>query len=325
MNNTDMTNERIARNEQSTLRPHSVDASTEPHGRSAEEIQDDIRRTRSQMDDTLTELQRKLSPDRITDEVFSYLRGGGGAEFMHNFNEAVKRNPVPAAMMGIGMAWLMMSGREGRYSPHNAPYRSSGEGMHLGEKLGGAASRVAEAASSAASSARDSLSSAAHRVSSAAASGRERLSGAASAGRVRMHSGRERMSSAGSQMRERGAYARGRASEYSEAARHQAYRAYDTMREQPLLFGALGIAIGAAIGAMLPPTRREDEWMGEARDRMVDRTRHEMNEQLDRGKKVAQAAGKAATEAAQEEARRQSGSDGSGRSDTAGGRPSPSL
>ena len=297
--------------------------------RSPDEIEHDIQRTRSQMDETLTALQRKLSPDRITDGVIDYIRHGGASEFVDNFSESVKRNPVPVALVGIGLAWLMMSGREGRYAPQNARVHSGSGGAQLGEKLSGAASRVAGAASSA----RDSLSGAAqrvtgaasgaaHRVSGAASGAAQRVSGAASASRQRLSSGRGRMSSAGSQMRERGAQVRGRASEFSGQAREQAGRAYESMREQPLLMGALGIAIGAAIGAMLPPTRREDELMGEARDRVASRTREQVTEQLDKGKKIAQRAGEAASEAAKDEAKRQTGSEGSS---SAGARPSSRM
>lgn len=41
-------------------------------------------------------------------------------------------------------------------------------------------------------------------------------------------------------------------------------------RDQPLLAGSLGIAIGAALGALVPPTEIEDDMFGEARDRSVD-------------------------------------------------------
>lgn len=41
-------------------------------------------------------------------------------------------------------------------------------------------------------------------------------------------------------------------------------------RDQPLLAGSLGIAIGAALGALVPPTEIEDHNLGEARDHTVD-------------------------------------------------------
>jgi ElaB/YqjD/DUF883 family membrane-anchored ribosome-binding protein len=41
-------------------------------------------------------------------------------------------------------------------------------------------------------------------------------------------------------------------------------------RDQPLLAGSLGIAIGAALGALVPPTEFEDDTFGEARDRSFE-------------------------------------------------------
>ncbi|NYS62224.1 hypothetical protein [Vreelandella salicampi] len=41
-------------------------------------------------------------------------------------------------------------------------------------------------------------------------------------------------------------------------------------RDQPLIAGSLGIAIGAALGALVPPTEIEDDMLGEKRDRSVE-------------------------------------------------------
>jgi hypothetical protein len=41
------------------------------------------------------------------------------------------------------------------------------------------------------------------------------------------------------------------------------------LTEQPLLLGALGIAIGAAIGAALPATEQEDRLFGSVRDKTL--------------------------------------------------------
>lgn len=40
-------------------------------------------------------------------------------------------------------------------------------------------------------------------------------------------------------------------------------------RDQPLIAGSLGIAIGAALGALVPPTEIEDDMLGETSDRSV--------------------------------------------------------
>lgn len=42
-----------------------------------------------------------------------------------------------------------------------------------------------------------------------------------------------------------------------------------TLRENPLAVGAVALAVGAAIALALPTTEVEDQWMGEAKDRLV--------------------------------------------------------
>ena len=54
---------------------------------------------------------------------------------------------------------------------------------------------------------------------------------------------------------------------------HRARGGYDSMmRDYPLALGAVGLAIGAVVAAALPRTRREDELMGEQRDRLARAT-----------------------------------------------------
>lgn len=57
------------------------------------------------------------------------------------------------------------------------------------------------------------------------------------------------------------------ASETAHHARESLTRFY---RDQPLIAGSLGVAIGAVLGSLVPSTRIEDKLMGEARDRSVD-------------------------------------------------------
>ncbi len=57
------------------------------------------------------------------------------------------------------------------------------------------------------------------------------------------------------------------AKESAQNARESLMQFY---RDQPLIAGSLGIAIGAALGALVPPTEIEDDMLGKARDRSVD-------------------------------------------------------
>src|SRR2546423_551480 len=90
----------------------------------------------------------------------------------------------------------------------------------------------------------------------------------------------------------------------SEATRQKAYEtraeAKDFFREQPLVAGLAAITLGAIIGAVIPESEKENELMGETRDRMVDRASDIAREGVDRAKRVAQIAKSAATDEARD-------------------------
>jgi hypothetical protein len=71
------------------------------------------------------------------------------------------------------------------------------------------------------------------------------------------------------------------------------------MREQPLALGAIGVAIGAVLAAMAPRTQKEDELMGETRDRLMDQAKEAGKEKLEQAKEVANAAVGTATKEAE--------------------------
>ena len=111
-------------------------------------------------------------------------------------------------------------------------------------------------------------------------------------------SARDRFSATGEHLWRGARGARSRAGSYGRRARRGFL---ETLHEQPLVLGALGLAVGAAIGAALPATSREDEWLGETRDRLKDRAKEAGREQVEK----ARATASAAYEAARDEADRQ--------------------
>jgi hypothetical protein len=82
-----------------------------------------------------------------------------------------------------------------------------------------------------------------------------------------------------------------------EGAQHQARRVEDrfnsALRENPLAVGAVALALGAAAGLAIPQTRKENEWMGEARDNLVDTAQSVAHDTLEQ---VQQAAERVASE-----------------------------
>jgi hypothetical protein len=87
------------------------------------------------------------------------------------------------------------------------------------------------------------------------------------------------------------------------------------LQEQPLLVGAIGLALGAALAGLVPVTAGEDRLLGEKSERLVRRAKQKAGEQVDRVRDKARRAADAARSAV-------SGTDQTGASPGNGSGPS---
>lgn len=255
---------------------HSTMGSTAGSGtaddRSPDEIERDIRHTRDEVSSTLDAIQSKLTPGQMMDQALNYMRSSLPADFGRNLNESVRNNPIPVALVGIGLAWMMMSGRRGSIgsssgaSIHDSMHGSMHDSMHGsisgsmsssmssmhgdGSSSGGMMQGMRDSAQHMADRTREMTGSARDRLSSTAAGARESIASTAAGARDRMtdiaHRSRDQMSRARAGMSQ-------------------------VIDEQPVVVGALGVALGAMLGAALPSTRQEDQLMGEMRDDLMAR------------------------------------------------------
>lgn len=300
-------------------------SSTE-HERHAEEV-------RARMAGTAEEIRDRMSPGQLVDEVFHYMRDSNGSAAVHNLGRQVRDNPLSLALIGAGVAWLFAGPRPVRreYYPYpdegfgydgdstfypepgvdddvigNSPLRGAGAQTGAGglgyletrdgdevdatswsERAGGAAHRVSDAGHSAAGAASRLGSSAAgaarHAGSRAGAYASEAGHYAADAGRQAARAGRRV----------------GRGAE--RAATRARDGLMDALEREPLIVGALGLALGAAIGAMLPSTRIEDESFGKTSDDVKDEALRAVKRGYDSAKDVAAEGYAAARKSADEE------------------------
>lgn len=77
-----------------------------------DEIERDLAQTRARMDRRLDELGDKLAPNQLVSDTLTQVTGGSGADFAQTLIAKARANPVPAALAGIGIAWLMASSRD---------------------------------------------------------------------------------------------------------------------------------------------------------------------------------------------------------------------
>ena len=244
---------------------------------------------RRRLSSTLDELAASLTPGRMLDEVLSYVRAGGG-DFLKGLGKAASANPVPTLLIGVGAAmFLSGKGRVGSNGEAHGPraeesgtFANGGPGASTLKSAGGAISEgmaaVGSGIGAAASGVRSGVSSAGAAVSRTAAgiadeavsslsSARDAVREAGSAVGGATRDLADNVSGFTASVRE-GALDRGRKAfdESSRVLNDLRIRGADFAQEQPLIVGALGIAIGAAAATLLPRTRTEDALMGETSD-----------------------------------------------------------
>ena len=88
-------------------------------------IEHDLEQTRARLDATLGALQDRLSPGQLLDQAIDYFQASGGGDFGRNLKRNVQDHPMPVALVGVGLAWLMMSGN-GRSESGYPGYRRDG-------------------------------------------------------------------------------------------------------------------------------------------------------------------------------------------------------
>ncbi|MET0257745.1 MAG: DUF3618 domain-containing protein [Methylobacterium sp.] len=160
--------------------------------------------------------------------------------------------------------------------------------------VGSAASSVGGTVSSAASTAGSAVSDAASSVADAVSGA---ASSVASGASHLTESAGDAVSRAGQAGYRTAAQAGDRVAAYGRQAKRSFF---ETLQDEPLVLGAVAIAIGAAIGAALPSTRTEDEWLGETRDKLRDDALDYGRDTLDKAQTVAGKAYEAASAEAED-------------------------
>ncbi len=231
-------------------------------------VERQIERDRAEIDATLDAIGRRLSPGHLLDQAISYFRDNG-AELGTSLARSVRANPLPVILTGVSLAWLITSTSSGtrladyetkarylRESNAREIERARAAAATLTRKPGEAEAtlqeRIVEAKAKALALKRDAgetLEAFRQRVEDYIALAEAELAEAMQSAKFAWSSGTET-----ARNRARRVAAQGR-----EGQRQLAHM-YDS---QPLIAGAIGIAAGALLAALLPPTRIEDQALGE--------------------------------------------------------------
>ncbi|WP_391345917.1 DUF3618 domain-containing protein [Azospirillum sp. A23] len=85
---------------------------TATQGRRPEDIEHEIQSIRARMDSVIDEIEFRLSPGQMSGGVVQVVRDviqGGGDGLSGRIARAVRANPIPVALMGVGALWLAVA------------------------------------------------------------------------------------------------------------------------------------------------------------------------------------------------------------------------
>lgn len=329
--------------------------------RSPKEIEREIEEQRSDLTSNLEDLQDKFSIDTVVRQIGDQFREHGG-DMGRSISDQVKANPIPLALTGIGLAWMMFGSgaksqttqarisdhrdddrysdvendyrrtREAQGRPYVAPTtyptaRNDGpswshdddDGPSLADRASSGAAAVKDGASSAASSvggaarnagstASGAASTAASKVSDAAATAKSSVTNAAESARSGVMAAGSRIAEGTENLTEEGRMrvitARQKAVDLRRQTARSAQEGVDVAADfydrQPLVMGALALAVGAALGGALPRTKAEDDLMGSQSDNLIDQAERILEEEKAKAMSVAKSVKDEVTDIASE-------------------------
>lgn len=248
--------------------------------RSSAEIEREVEDTRGRIDRTVEALKDKMQPRELFDEA-TRMMGGTSNKVLTTAVDQLRENPIPIALIGLGVAWLALGqSRRSATSGYAQGVYPTYEGYDEDEGVRAKVRAKAEAAKA--------------RLSETADKAKSKLADVQAQAGDGLATARGRVSTYAHQAQEK-------AGEYTRVARA---RFDETLEQEPLVIGAIGLAVGAAIGAALPASPVERRYFGPARGKAVDAAKA----QLGQVREVAQRA----YGQVKEELHRQTGPDGEG-------------
>jgi len=290
---------------------------------SASQIQGDIDVRRKRIEDKIDAIQQRVSPGQLIDEVLTYAKESGGSEYVSNLGTALKSNPLPVALMGVSLVWLISKQGAVSTTETNAStrmerdeyplYVARGSVRRVGqpEEVDGrryshftddggqrfkaltdeAGRRAGNFLDDSGKAYRGFVDASGKHIANITDEAGQLLDASTGwiadtwkqlgdkAGDIgqRVSDSAESLLSAPSSL---GSKAVAQSSRLNQAI-------LMNFRDQPLVGGALAFAVGAAIGAVLPHTDKEDEILGDAADTVKDSVSSQASDLMEHGKELA--------------------------------------
>ncbi|HEX6316154.1 MAG TPA: DUF3618 domain-containing protein [Gemmatimonadaceae bacterium] len=257
-------------------------------GASPAAIRAEIVKTRERLGDNVEALGAQLNPSHLKQRVKDSVREATIGRVQHmasntkdriaetgrSLAQTIRDNPLPAAMAAAGIGWLLLSGRD---QPARSTRYLDGAPDEFGmadspDSDGGVRAKVRDAAETVADKAHDIG---------------DRAQEATQHAMQRTKEAGERVAQRARETGERVAHRADRTMQrVREGARSATHRVETQYEDSPIGMGAVALAVGLAVGLSVPSTHREAELMGDARDKLVDKTRETIADTTDKVERV---------------------------------------
>jgi len=311
------------------------------------EIRADIDQTRASVGEKIDQLQARLDPSRLKEQaqetvqemlsdtansMTEYVRSHKD-EMLTSLADSARRNPLPTALIGLGVGWLVLesmagnkrhdddrweserrylssldqrsrfetsSGRsqvaQGRgqvlnddiysgpdYSSSGYPTRSEFQGR---QEFGNGQQQGSNPLAKAADAVKETVGDVKDSVGGVGQDIKERVEDVGQGLKERVSDVKERIGDAVGDVRQQAGQmgqqtqqsmyrAGNQMDEWQSRARYEGQRrgqqVMRNLEDNPLTYGALALAAGAAIALLLPQTRTENRYFGEMRDQVMDK------------------------------------------------------
>jgi ElaB/YqjD/DUF883 family membrane-anchored ribosome-binding protein len=292
-------------------------------------LRDRVGETASNLKDRASDLKHRAEDvkDRVEDRLERV--GDRIEDKAERFGDALKANPVPLALAGASLGWLLYSALRSS-SSSSAPVRADydrGLALNRGESytdagyrdagLRVAGSEIREGMDEAGRGVREGLSHVGEGVSEAAGAVKDKAANAAVAVKdtaaTAVGTVKDTAVNAAGAVKDTAASAAGAVKDTAVAAKDKAVDAAVTVKEkagdalssinvfiheQPIAAAAIALGTGLLAGLLLPATYKEHELLGPTRDRLMDQAQDKAKELLNKAQNVATEAADTARQSA---------------------------
>jgi ElaB/YqjD/DUF883 family membrane-anchored ribosome-binding protein len=228
-------------------------------------LEREINQTRAEMNQTLDSLERKLTAGQLLDQCLTFF-GMKGTEIGSSLGRCVKDNPMPVLLTATGIGWMMFGPsqtrsavRDNRYDYDDAKEGADGMMAKMSDTMQSGVTATRQQFAKTTETAKETVNRTTDKVKETAGRATDSL--------------RDTVN---------------KTADFAQSQANQVREGFNTLlEEQPLILGAVGLAVGAMLGAAFPSTEQEDRLVGEIRDKTINKGKELGAQAYEKGSELA--------------------------------------